>query len=286
MIQPLPIHELANIVPRATSQEQEALDHSIAHKFRTNLGSILLWKGAIVDGRNRQESCIKANLDPRDYSVELSTTETYQEVEELVLSAQIRRNLTDTQKAISAYRTSLLKGNTQESSAKQWGVSLRAIKYTSALVKTIQKVPLLLNIIYYGVPTTKGIKFYQFVHPDPKRAQGHFSKKDANSLLDRLAEDCSIRVLLQDGEKWSSKSIKSITQRLTILLEEQALIIAEEPSIEWEPDSHILTETGKQHYYSLVNGNNVPIPICIELVKYMNLKYQLPSISEPISSTL
>lgn len=285
MPSPLPIHELANIVPRANLAEQEALNHSIASRgYQTSLGNILLWQGAICDGRNRQEACLKANLDPRDYTIELSTTNTYEEVESLIFSANTRRNLSDTQKTITAYRTSTLKGHTRESSSKQWGVPVRQMAYVASITKTLQKVSQVSNIIYYGISTSSGVKFYPFRGTPTNSVQGHFSEQSANALLDRLSDDCSIRVLLQDGIKTSTKSVKVVAQRLKLLLEEQSLIVEEEDTIQWNPDSQITTEAGKHYYYTTIENLDLPVRIKIELANYANLKYRLPSIAEPSHS--
>jgi hypothetical protein len=114
---------------------------------------------------------------------------------------------------------------------------------------------------------------------------GGFTKGLSNPVIQGLLADYSLRVLLADGKKTSSKSIKEIAKRLKLLIEEQELIV-EETSFEWNPDGNITTEAGKEFYYTLVNNRELPIDILIELVHYTNLKFKLPELSELSHSPL
>jgi len=112
--------ELAGIVPMASSAEQAALTEDIrANGLRE---PIVLWKGKIIDGRCRQLACTLANKPIM--ARELDDTLTEDEVRIFVKSVNTRRNLTSTQKVMSACREALRPDSgTLETIAKAWGIS-------------------------------------------------------------------------------------------------------------------------------------------------------------------
>lgn len=118
------IDELANIVPMANEFEQFALTEDIRENGQRE--SAVLWRGRLVDGRCRQLSCVALGVDLEvrklDDAIERD------EVALIVKSLNTRRNLTDTQKCMSAF---LQQSDTQESNesvARKWGISLGTYK--------------------------------------------------------------------------------------------------------------------------------------------------------------
>lgn len=116
----LPINErLAGLVPMAMEDEQEALTRDIeANGLRE---PVVLWRGEIVDGRCRQKACLV--LGRQIMAKELDDELTEEDVRVFVKSVNTRRNLTSTQKLISACKESLRPGGpTISAVAKAWGV--------------------------------------------------------------------------------------------------------------------------------------------------------------------
>jgi len=119
----LPVNEeLAGLVPMASESEQAVLTEDIRKNGLRE--PIVLWKGKIVDGRCRQLACLAS--DRPIMAKELDDTLTEQEVRIFVKSVNTRRNLTPTQKIMSACRQSLDPSNSDSirKVAMNWGISV------------------------------------------------------------------------------------------------------------------------------------------------------------------
>ena len=119
---PYEIHELANLVPMATDSEQEALTYDV--RLNGLRDPIVLWHGKIVDGRCRQKACIVTKTPIR--AKELDYDLNYNDVAVVVKSLNTRRNLTLTQKVMSAsfdYKNPHIPGSTRKQLATAWGIS-------------------------------------------------------------------------------------------------------------------------------------------------------------------
>ena len=118
------IHELANLVAMANDKEQLALTEDI--KANGQEDPAVLWKGKIVDGRCRQLACeiLDIELKVRKLNDNLS----HEEVSKVVKSLNTRRNLTMTQKIMSAVQEQERTGETNISIAQQWAISDRSLK--------------------------------------------------------------------------------------------------------------------------------------------------------------
>jgi len=119
-----PIDELANIVAMASEHEQISLTDDIKRNGQRE--PAVLWQGRIVDGRCRQLAChtLGIELMVRELASEL----TREEVAAVVKSLNTRRNLTDTQKAMSAFKAQEANWITNEDLSKQWGIPLGTYK--------------------------------------------------------------------------------------------------------------------------------------------------------------
>lgn len=118
------IDPLANIVPLANEKEQLALMEDI--KKNGQREPAVLWRGKLVDGRCRQLACIALNIEllVRTLDDELSR----EEVALIVKSLNTRRNLTITQKCVSAYIAQEVNGMSNEEVARQWAIPLGTYK--------------------------------------------------------------------------------------------------------------------------------------------------------------
>lgn len=114
-------NELAGLVPMASDAEQAVLMADIRDSEQRD--PIVLWRGAVVDGRCRQKAL--TILGKHILYRELADNLTEDEVRVFVKSVNTRRNLTPTQKVMSACRESLRDGETRAVAtiAKTWGIS-------------------------------------------------------------------------------------------------------------------------------------------------------------------
>ncbi len=130
----LPINnELAGLVPMASEAEQAALTQDISINGLRE--PVILWKGSIIDGRCRQLACTLANKPLM--SKELDNNLTEEEVRIFVKSVNTRRNLTHTQKVMSACYESLRpESNSTIKIAKAWGISKGILDNARYITKT------------------------------------------------------------------------------------------------------------------------------------------------------
>ena len=121
---PHPIHDLANIVAMASEQEQLALTNDM--KSSGQRDPAVLWKGEIVDGRCRQLACMTLNVPLQTRSLDDNLSE--EEVAAIVKSLNTRRNLTMTQKVVSAYKQQIRTKQINKDIAMQWAISVPTLK--------------------------------------------------------------------------------------------------------------------------------------------------------------
>jgi hypothetical protein len=136
------IHSLANLVPMATELELQALIQDIQENGQRE--DALLYKGEIVDGRNRQKACQKLGMDLKVREIDETMTEL--DIVKLVKSMSTRRNLSNTQLAMSAVNEINLTKDihstgqkliklTSEIAAKKWAVSKRMVERAMYIYK-------------------------------------------------------------------------------------------------------------------------------------------------------
>lgn len=129
----LPINQaLAGLVPMASEAEQASLTADI--KTNGLREPVVLWKGEIIDGRCRQLACTIAEKPIMAKELDESLTE--DEVRIFVKSVNTRRNLTMTQKIISACKESLRPESASVLSiAKAWGIGKAILNNARYLAK-------------------------------------------------------------------------------------------------------------------------------------------------------
>lgn len=124
--------DLAGLVPMASPTEQEALTSDIL--LNGQLEPIVLWQGKVVDGRCRQVACMTLGIDPIVRNLDWNTR--YEDVADVVKSLNTRRNLTLTQKIVSACRQSNKVGSKKVYEiAKSWGISDKILKNCRYIAK-------------------------------------------------------------------------------------------------------------------------------------------------------
>lgn len=118
------IHELANIVAMANEHEQIALTEDI--KQHGQREPAVLWHNQIVDGRCRQLACLTLGIELQVKELDDELSE--EDVAKVVKSLNTRRNLTQTQKMMSAFKQQEESWKTNEEVSKQWGIPLGSYK--------------------------------------------------------------------------------------------------------------------------------------------------------------
>ncbi len=125
-------HEYAALVPMASLDEQAALTKDIKENGLRE--PIVLWRGKIVDGRCRQMAC--NTVGERIRFKELDDSLDDNAVKAFVKSVNTRRNLTQTQKIMSACRESLDANSRKiQDVADSWGISKRILENARMIAK-------------------------------------------------------------------------------------------------------------------------------------------------------
>ena len=143
------IDELAGIVAMAGEKEQAALTADIAKNGQQE--PAVLWRGKIVDGRCRQLACITLSKELKVRK--LDDTLSRDEVASIVKSLNTRRNLTVTQKLMSAIAQQERTNETNDAIAEQWAVGVASLKNAKYIKK---HAPELVDNLFNG----KSIKVY------------------------------------------------------------------------------------------------------------------------------
>lgn len=139
--------EMAGLVPMAIMKEQETLNADVAKAGKVYL-PIVLWREEIIDGRCRQVAAIAAGVELPVIRIPDETPR--DEVAAMVRSLNSRRNLTMTQKAMSALKQQQTFGGTNDEVAKSCGIggnTFKDVKYIANFSTTG------VNMEYLGTTT-------------------------------------------------------------------------------------------------------------------------------------
>ena len=218
---PFPINEkLAGIVPMALPAEQAALTNDIMNSGQKD--PIVLWRGEVVDGRCRQKALttIGRKIQYRELDDEL----TEDDVRIFVKSVNIRRNLTTTQKIISACRESLSPSSSSiVAIAKSWGIGDKTLKNARYIAR---ERPEFIAPLFNG-------KTVKIENADGKSIESNkitaiyaFLKRKEENVIEGTehawTEDSYIKT--QAGKEWYYKQINDIS---TIGDKKTKMLIAE-----------------------------------------------------------
>ena len=222
---------IAGIVPMAVKAEQDALNVDV--KTNGLLSPVVLWKGMIVDGRCRQVACIAAGIDV--VATELGWNMPEEQVIAIVKSLNTRRNLTMTQKCMSAirYYYSNMCNKKLEDVAKEWGI---------------------------GRQTMMNVNYIYKMH---------------NAFIVPLFVGDSVMIQDARGIDIKSNKVNSICQYLKRKEEEAKLVVVSSDNDEWNPNSRIKTQAGKDWYYDAVNAIDDETVMRMLLVELANFKFSI-----------
>jgi hypothetical protein len=137
--------ELAGIVPMALPTEQAVLTAHIQENGQKE--PVVLWNGAIVDGRCRQTALV--TLGRHILYRELDSSLTEEEVKIFVKAVNTRRNLTMSQKIASACKEYVAnkKTVTMKKTAMSWGIGEVTLKNAVWIYK---QEPSMIDTIFNG----------------------------------------------------------------------------------------------------------------------------------------
>jgi len=227
------IDDLANLVPMASASELKALQLDIQTNGQKE--PILLWKNKIVDGRNRQLAC--KNLGIQLEVKHLDDNLSYDEVAKMVKSLNTRRNLTETQKIMSAVKSQQKFGGTNKELAEQWGISERTFKNGKYIAAN---EPSFIDILYNG----SSVKLF-----DP--AKGYEVTANKVNTITRI--------------------IKANNEQNSVEVDESEVV-----DLTFSVDGLIKTEAAKQWFYNKKENLNLSnTQVIMDYIELANLKYKL-----------
>lgn len=196
----LNIHNLANMNPMQGNEDFLALKHSIAEIGQQD--PIVLFKGKIVDGRNRQKALKELFNETKDSRYKfinykkLPTTLSLDELEEIILGKETRRHKTPVQKAIQALNYYTAKSKLGENinmrePAKKFGVSTSAVSKILSLRKVAGEVVVQKLFTGDSVRISKSKKdgtIYSLDSKSPDAIRKHYENllKDSKTKVDSL----------------------------------------------------------------------------------------------------
>jgi hypothetical protein len=198
--------ELAGLVPMAIASEQAVLTMDINEHGQRE--PIVLWKGEVVDGRCRQKALITLGKDL--YYKELDSALTEDEVKIFVKSVNTRRNLTQTQKIMSACRDSL-KSNSKSivDTAKAWGIGDKTLKNARYVAK---QRPEFIDPLFNGKTVTIVNVKGEEIESNKITAIYAFIKRLEEAVIEDVehAWDERAAIKTQAGKEWYYKQMSDI----------------------------------------------------------------------------
>jgi len=150
------IHKLANINPNMDKTEFEQLKYSLMQIGQQE--PILVYRGLVLDGRHRLKALKELSSDYVLYQ-ELPRNTSLEELKEIVMSKNARRNLSKSQKAIQAYFDWLKNGGSKKEYALKYGTDRTYIVKAETIDKKLgrEKLGELLN---YGKVKLDNGRYY------------------------------------------------------------------------------------------------------------------------------
>jgi len=210
MIKTYPINEeMAGLVPMALEVEQIALTEDIKENGLRE--PIVLWRGEIVDGRCRQKACVAVGQSI--HVKELDSNLSKEDVRGIVKSLNTRRNLTITQKVISACKQTLNPNHTLsiEKTAQSWGISKRLLDNARYISK---HRPELIEPLFGGESVAIVDKHGRHIDSNKVSAVYAWAKRwnESNQGVNIQEQDYGFEinslVKTQHGKEWLSEAIE------------------------------------------------------------------------------
>ena len=239
--------QMIDLVPQANQSDRQSLKLDIMHRYqvlgadKVLLQSILLGPdGRVVDGRTRLEILGELGLKvPKDKIERMPYGTTDDQVIMAVRSANLRRNLTVTQKVFMAMRAYILEKNNKKK------VTLNEIANSFGVGSTTLKNALYIN-------------------------------KSDKDIADKLWSGNAVEVISQDSEAITTSSVNTVCQYLK--RKEESALLKKCEKHEWSSDTYIKTQEGKDWYYDQIKLIRTDCPIMkMRLAELANYKFELSS---------
>ena len=147
LIKDLQVHSVAELNPLMNNQEFEGLIASI--KSQGQLEPIKIYRGFIIDGRNRVNAITRLGLDSVE-AINLPHKTPLKEVRKIAMATELRRHQTKSQLAIKAFQEVQTRAITQKVAALEVGVGVSLVEAAAAIHKL---APMAL------IPLTEGKKY-------------------------------------------------------------------------------------------------------------------------------
>ena len=197
--------ELAGIVPMALPAEQTALTADIAENGQRE--AIVLWQGKVVDGRCRLRALTMLSMDVLYKELDSSLSE--EEVMIFVKSVNTRRNLSLTQKVMSALKD-YNKGKKTKSiaaTAKAWAIGERTLKNAIYIDK---HAPELVEPLFNGQSVKIMDKHGKEVETNKVTSIYAFIKRTVENTVENKehAWSANSAIKTQAGKEWFYDAIK------------------------------------------------------------------------------
>lgn len=219
---------MIELIPETSETELQSLTEDI--RLNGLYVPITIWRDKVIDGRCRQLACLATNTPIRINVVAYDTP--IEQIEQMVISLNNRRNLSTTQKAMVAFKiyTTSTGKQTLLGAALKAGVSDMTLK----------------NVLYINRLKPEAIK--------------------------PLFEGDSVMIRNAQGKEISSNKINTICQYLKRIEEE--LTVVKNENYNWNPNSQIKTQAGKDWYYETVKRIDEDRTIMLmSMTELANLKF-------------
>ena len=195
----LALHKVALSTPKMDKQQYDALKADIDSKGQ--LDPVTLYRGKIVDGRHRW--LILQDLGvPTIKTESVANNTTLTELQDLVVSKEMRRHETAGQLAIRAYRLSLEDGYTQASAAKSLGADRKKVGLVKKIT-TIYQRPDIIDGLFNGEKFDVGDSYKPFY-------------TDSLNTIEKWLE--------QHGVIKTTKEVAGLEPRTELMPDEQLLV--------------------------------------------------------------
>ncbi len=237
--------EMLELIPEASPSDKLALEEDIKNRvkmFGADDQNILIQDilldpaGLVIDGRTRVGIFEKYDLEiPKNKIRKLPYGTTKERILMEIRSANNRRNLTITQKAMIAAKLYL-----KMKQKKEKGIATKKIAEENGVGDTTLK-----NALYI--------------------------KDTDNDVAEALWKGNSVDIVNEHGKQTTTTSINSVRQYLQ-REKEKALNTRIDSDHEWDPYAYIKTQTGKDWYKKLMKENSgvVDTPIQKIISDYIN----------------
>jgi N6-adenosine-specific RNA methylase IME4 len=251
-IPPVPVHPLANLFPMMTESAHRELVADI--KQNGLLHPIVMYEGAILDGRNRFQACGPAGVQPIYEDLPTGVDA----LQYVVSTNYARRHLSESQRAIAAARIQEHKVN-RETAAKQFKLKVSTVRKAESVLS--HGVPELVHAVEDDrIPVNVASKLVQM----PDDAQREAVILDVKNLRGLIKRQTRIK---------RSVALAKATARETEKLGNKVYpILVADPAWKWEPFGEGGKDRAAENHYPVMTFEEIrdfPVPAADNAVMFL-----------------